>query len=482
MSKYHIEASYRQTLSNCLPGTRSAVIREVEKWFDSWHDLPICWLNGPAGCGKSAVSRVIAEKYDQKKRLAASFFFFRGDRNKITSLVPTLACQLSISKPDTREHILREINSDRHLLDKSPEVQFMALIIRTIKASSSIFSRKLLIIIDAMDECDDKLLMGKFIDTILKEQLPFRILITSRVEEHFRARLDTPEARSKIKYLELDKFDATEDIRMLFNASFARMREVHSRVLTDLPDSWPSDANRRSLVKKCEGSFIFAATLLNFLETTEHPKDRLKDLLTAKAGLDALYTQVFQSAFQAMPRDATFDRILRTVMLTTTPLPITALEELLQLKPGYVVYPMLSIQSILKIPSKDDQPILLLHTSFRDFLESQSRSKELYINPPYCHLLIAVDCLKSICKPPKAGIFYKGGQRYACLNWFIHINHAFSISGANILADQQVSSLITDDLPGLLLELWFNTIIASEVSQVLENISSAISHLEVMSV
>jgi len=66
----------------------------------------------------------------------------------------------------------------------------------------------MVIVIDALDECDDKDLMAEFIEVIIdafqeNPRLPFRIFVTSGVEEHVRRKLETSAARSVIHYLSL---------------------------------------------------------------------------------------------------------------------------------------------------------------------------------------------------------------------------------------------------------------------------------------
>src|ERR1700729_434101 len=98
------DAAYtsRGPLSACLHGTREDVIGGIVRCVKGG-DRPICWLSGSAGSGKSAVSLTIAKRYDEKGRLLASFLFLRGagGRSTIARLIPTLACQLSISVPAT---------------------------------------------------------------------------------------------------------------------------------------------------------------------------------------------------------------------------------------------------------------------------------------------------------------------------------------------------------------------------------------------
>ena len=68
-------------VARCDPGTRLKVIAQIRQWLDD-HDndkrAVICWLNGPAGYGKSALAQTIAESYAAEGCLLGSFFFLRG--------------------------------------------------------------------------------------------------------------------------------------------------------------------------------------------------------------------------------------------------------------------------------------------------------------------------------------------------------------------------------------------------------------------
>ncbi|KAJ3539082.1 hypothetical protein NMY22_g4895 [Coprinellus aureogranulatus] len=52
--------------SNCLPGTRQALIKNIQSWLDSstLRGLQhVMWIYGYVGCGKSSISQTLAEKY-----------------------------------------------------------------------------------------------------------------------------------------------------------------------------------------------------------------------------------------------------------------------------------------------------------------------------------------------------------------------------------------------------------------------------------
>ena len=112
------DAAYTRAghVARCCPGTRKDVIAEIIQQIDQHSDHPICWLNGPAGYGKSAIAQAIAERYAAQGRLAASFFFLRGagDRSTFARLIPTLSHQLSIAAADTKPVIQVVIDRELH--------------------------------------------------------------------------------------------------------------------------------------------------------------------------------------------------------------------------------------------------------------------------------------------------------------------------------------------------------------------------------
>jgi hypothetical protein len=60
----------------CQEGTRTRILQEIRQWADG-AGHPVCWLSGPAGAGKTTIAHNIAQEYDRKGRLAATFFFWR---------------------------------------------------------------------------------------------------------------------------------------------------------------------------------------------------------------------------------------------------------------------------------------------------------------------------------------------------------------------------------------------------------------------
>jgi hypothetical protein len=445
----------------------------------------MCWLSGPAGYGKSAISQAIAERYARENRLVGNFFFLRGagDRSTIARLVPTLSNQLYHHVPAVRASIQSAIENDPHVANHSPTHQFQTLIIEPIQvAGSHLAQMKPIIVIDALDECDDKELMEEFIEAVIgafKENhgLPLRVLITSRVEEHIRGTLETPEACSVVHRLSLQDFDAHLDIRAFFQSCFSTIYKKNRPVMRNVLPPWPSESDLDSLVKKSGGSFIFAATLIDLIRKGSGlPQDNLSLALTVEDGLDPLYARILA---EALPDD-NFQRVIGTIMLLTEPLSITFLAHLLQLRSGDIVQTLLGLQSILMIPGDDDQAIRLFHTSLRDFLISPLRSGKFFISPPARHLVIAADCLRVIAVRPKEDIFYSSMQMYACLNWCFHFEQGVTGEGDNLSNSLPIASLMSClmDFVSQSIDCWVNTSLLKAYAQ-LQVLRSAISKLRV---
>jgi len=441
----------------------------------------MCWLSGPAGFGKSAISHAIAELYHQKDRLIGNFFFFRGtgDRSILGRLVPTLTHQLYHRVQKTTCSIENAIKTDPLITTKSSTHQFQKLIIGPIRAASNAIPSfpAVIIVIDALDECDDKVLMQEFIEGVIRtfqenHGLPLRLIITSRVEEHIQETLETPAALSVVHRLSLPDFDARPDIRAFFQSRLSTLCSQKRRLMLDVSPPWPSESDLDSLVEKSEGSFLFATTLIDLISSRGLPQDNLRRALKAEGGLDPLYKRILADAH----RDNNFERVIGTVMLLTKPIPIVFLAHLLQLRPADIVQTLLGLQSILMIPGGDNEVIRLFHTSLRDFLTSPGRSPACFIDSPPRHLLIAADCLRVITVRPTDGFFYGDRDMYACLNWC----HHFEQGVTNGLGGDDLSDLMSClmDLASKSVDCWINTSLLEGVGQ-LEALRSAIRKLKV---
>ena len=459
-------------VARCVPGTRLEVIAQIRQWLNgSDKRAAICWLSGPAGYGKSAVARTIVEHYASKDRLLGCFFFLRGagERSHISRLIPTLAHQISLSVPAVKPLLEKALRDDPAVLGPSASlaIQFQKLIIEPIHSTTSKFlsishlAKQKILVIDALDECDDKAEIAAFIDVLLnaflgRTHLPFRILLTSRVEEHLRKIFDHSESQF-LYHLDLENFDARLDIQVYLKREFACIFNKNHRIMQRVPKPWPSAEDLDVLLDKAGSSFAFAMTLIQFVGENPMPHKALQHLLESGAdGLDSLYKQVLSSA----SKTAALHQILGTIMILEDNQSISFLSSLLNLEHEEVILGLLAVQSIIKVPGHDDQPIILYHTSLRDFLTIKSRSEQYFIDPPQQHLSLAIHCLKHLAEYPSKDFFEGDVVNYACFNWLHHILLGFQKQESYV--DEVVMSSFETLIEVLLTcgsKTWYNTIL-----------------------
>ncbi|TFK42109.1 hypothetical protein BDQ12DRAFT_762241, partial [Crucibulum laeve] len=465
---YHIlspvdDASYTrpEPIVRCHAGTRLKVISEIEKWIKHSDNCPILWLNGPAGSGKSAISQTIAEHYAAQNQLAASFFFLRGTgrRSSLWHLIPTLAYQVSMFDPAAKFILIDIMNNEPNLhRGQALYHQLVKLLINPIQAIG-LKLPEIIIIIDALDECNNKELISEFIKAIVdicntpNLQLPFRHFLTSRVEEHIQEEFYKSTTQSVIKYLSLKNFDATEDIELYLKGRLSLLCKSKSRMMLGVPGPWPSKEHLERLSRNAAGSFIIASTLVNFIETGKgHPDDNLKEALDMTDGLDPVYHQVITTALRENKTLRNthlhiLDRVLAITGLAEEPLSVTAISVLMERRAYQILQMLLGLQAILLIPEKDnDEPVRLFHTSLRDYLCSEQRSKELCINMQQSHRMLAIKCLQLVVKYSWKDDDSKnqGIAIYACKHWLHHLNESLkNAKNQDVLNDAILNSALS---------------------------------------
>ena len=77
--------------------TSMSALLKIERWTRDFTELPVFWLNGLAGMGKTTISQTIVERTFADGQLGASFFCSRDfpDRSNVKLIFPMLAVQLA---------------------------------------------------------------------------------------------------------------------------------------------------------------------------------------------------------------------------------------------------------------------------------------------------------------------------------------------------------------------------------------------------
>ncbi|KAF9886658.1 carbamoyl-phosphate synthase (glutamine-hydrolyzing) cpa2 [Aspergillus nanangensis] len=126
---------YKNQHTECLPGTRVELLREIYRWVEAPDSKCIFWLNGMAGTGKSTIARTVASCL-KGQSLGASFFFKRGeqDRGNAKLLFSTLARQLGGTVPQLVPGIQKSIKDDPDISRRVLREQFEKLILQPLIA------------------------------------------------------------------------------------------------------------------------------------------------------------------------------------------------------------------------------------------------------------------------------------------------------------------------------------------------------------
>jgi hypothetical protein len=410
--------------SICQEGTREEVLTKISAWSRATTGYPVCWLEGPAGSGKSTIAHTIAKQCDDDNRLAFSFFFSRGkqDRSDTTKFVPTFAYQLAQAFDAIRPSLRRTLTehpSIRHLRLRD---QIEKLIIRPALTIPRPI-QPLVVVIDGLDESSDNDILSDLIQLLVDttNHIPFRFLFTSRPERHIRQTFESTWAEGKVHFLSLRDFRARSDVRKYLQLHLSKIRDQNNHIMRDVPRPWPSEQALDVLVNQSDGLFIYVSTLVKFVaDMTDLPQERLQAAITTHHGVDPLYHQVLSAA----QKFRYFDRVIGTIIFLRHPLTISKLGQLLQLQSSHIRLALDGCQSVLAVPDSDQETVKPYHASLRDFLTDHNRAGVHFFDPQVYHVSILVTCLELI----RMNRDYDGGNHlfYACQNWCYHFSSALS--------------------------------------------------------
>lgn len=398
------DSAERSNAARCHPDTRIAVLDDILSWIqDKDRKTHILWLHGPAGAGKSSICQTIAEICRDIDDLAASFFFDQGDNER--ALIPTIAYQIAQSANVMKKHISTAVLKDPlQIFSKSLPTQMRELIVQPLNhvSNESILPR--LLLMDGLDQCrpedsQENILQALYI-AVKSGSFPLCILLSSRNEPHI---LDAFEGhlRDFTRVIALDeKYEPDKDIATYLRSSFTSIQRKHrhNRSLTSM-SSWPSDSTLQTLVSRASGQFIYAATIIRFVDVRhQSPSQRLEialglselhgdlDGLSPFAQLDKLYQEIFREVFDIR---LTL-RILGTVLLLQSPICLKDLEDLLGLQSGESEIALSKLHSVINISDSPDSLlkgrfVYFYHESLKDFLFDARRSGIYHIDCDAVH-------------------------------------------------------------------------------------------------
>ncbi|KAH7111684.1 vegetative incompatibility protein HET-E-1 [Dactylonectria estremocensis] len=415
----------------CLAGTRRELLEQVYQWANDSARERIYWLQGKAGTGKSTIARTVAHYFATQDRLAASFFFKRGegDRRNARRFFTTIAAQLVQRLPTVAKHVRHAIEATPDVAGKALGDQFEKLILKPLEAVHRGPSKAMTVVIDALDECDGdqdvKVIIYQLSRANRLPEAPLKFFVTSRFEPPIRLGLEDIHG----KYIELPLHEIPKPEIERDIAAFLESRLEQIRRQFHLPLGWPSQKQLQKLVQMAVPLFISTATACRFIEDRRHrggPKERLEKFLQCQTG---------SSSF-----NATYRPILDQMLGLDESGEEESIEDFKLL--GF-------LHSVLDIPSERSAPIRLFHQSFRDYLiDLKGGANKFIVDERDAHEMLAARCLQllseschlkeDICglrEPGKArehvdlrtiDRYLPSEVQYACLHWVHHLKGSAS--------------------------------------------------------
>lgn len=464
--------------NKCFPKTRTEILSRIKSWADDASQKPVFWLTGPAGTGKSTIAQSLLEGFDRQNRLAASYYFKRGedDQNGAMKFFPTIASQLREKVPFFASHLneaCRDVTTET-LRTMSLDKQFDTLIsgpLRNSADNSSNYQLARVILIDALDECEDRDKVHALLESLgtLPEvsAFPLRIICTSRNTQRLESVFSKIGKHDTLILHTFNPHKAGRDIRIYLKNTLAQIYQDWTDKQEE--ESWPSDDDLARLVELAtdpDPLFIYASTLCLFVSENRrgrNPVGQLRKWLNEPSHgllqMDRLYRPVLEEAFTMgaepyLPGEyeeecSTGRQVLASIVLLATPLSASALASLLGMEERVVTGWLRNLQAVLDVPQSPKSRVRILHQSFSDWLLRDlagapgEKEDKFHIDYGKGNAELALRCIKrmsadiiglkkDIChlkEPGKlAGEVEKTIRRsiprdlrYACVNWVYHL-------------------------------------------------------------
>ncbi|GKZ21603.1 hypothetical protein AbraCBS73388_007504 [Aspergillus brasiliensis] len=457
------DSYHNQHEEQCLSGTREELLLQVNDWGCSSDGPCIFWLNGMAGTGKSTIARSVARSFQDKGRLGATYFFKRGegDRGSARRFVSTVTRQLITAIPSLAPGVTKAIEDDPDISKRGFKIQFEKLLLEPLsKLDEGPNVRRLVIVVDALDECDDeqdlRLLLQLFPRIQESKLVQLRAFITSRPELPIQLGFQEERVKDNHRDLVLHRIPQPvieHDISLFLRHKLDRIAKERA-----LPPDWPGDAQFSALVKMSVPLFIFAATVCRvFGDYDLDPIESLAEILeyqNEESKLDGTYLPILHKISKHGERRRIkiveeFHEVVGTIIILESPLSVLSLSELLGISTRTISTRLSRLHAVLNIPENESAPVSLLHLSFRDFLlDPTTREKtDFWIDGGQAHQRLAGNCLdimrrrltENICKLPYEGFkrveiseetlgrsvsdYIPRELEYSCRYWTRHMVH-----------------------------------------------------------
>ncbi|KAF5349537.1 hypothetical protein D9756_008784 [Leucocoprinus leucothites] len=414
---------------------RNLCVRILEWGWSDEEAQHLLWLSGLAGVGKMAVVSRVAEEMKRVGLLGARFSFSRYNSQTDPGLVvPALAYQLALISPDFKRIVTQSLVKDPLIFYRNRRFQFKELVINPFLSLPSPPKTPLLIVLDGLDECNDRQAQREFVDMINHHihtegsRLRLRWLISSRPEPHLKITFSNPDYKANCLYEELEvESEASKDARRRLEWGFEEIRQRYPDRLTQ---DWPDKSAIRFIARRLSGHADGVSVILQYIGDEHHgdPSGQFDACLRLFEGtsgglyplyaLDLLYTQILSNVPETL-LPTTRHILGLLVYYESETLPALIHANFLEIHQVTFYQALECLRPVLFVPAiseADEKPIRIYRTSFTDYLKGQARSGKFALDEGASHLNVAMQGLRWLCHCRK-GHSASGSQPPPILTW-----------------------------------------------------------------
>ncbi|EAU93311.2 NWD2 [Coprinopsis cinerea okayama7 len=367
----------------CHAETRRRALETIEHWGT----LPradrrkrLFWLHGPVGMGKTAIAQTIAEEFEAKGILGASFFFSRTDpnRDRAERFVASLALQLAISIPALKPHVGAALRANPAILRKALPIQLQKLIIEPFRKIPP-FDEDKVVDIDGLDECEgsrpgaqdkekEQLLILHLIETMIDADLPLNFFLASRPEAWIQEAFeDSPTLSITTQRMDLSVDSQRDtDIERYFRDHLERIRhsKKHRLCFSKLTEPWPCELAVEVAIHRASGQFAYIDVIIRYVDDPYgNPVTRLEEITLgrARSGLNAMdqLFDLYRRILEAHPNREEMRHALGCLLIPIRQRPIgrplslafRAYDRIVGDGPGYMARALRGLHSLVRVPS-----------------------------------------------------------------------------------------------------------------------------------
>ena len=473
-----------------MNGTRVQILAELKAWAVNDAGPNVCWMNGMAGTGKSAIAHSFCKILEEKQMLGASFFCSRSASQELRDaslIIPTIAYRLAHVSPLIRSEICQVVEDEPEvgsLLTLSQ--QFSLLLVKPVqKVFGNSGKTCKIVVIDGVDECVRFGTVEKLIECVVTfaPDMPLKFFISSRDTSRIRNAFthNTSHPPKIVALHDIEENVVKGDIKTYLETSLSTI----ARKGATRPDHWPPSGEIDILLQRSDRLFVYAATVVRYIGVPDVDFRKrltliiLLEPLKVQEPLDSLYNEVMKHAFHSdLEPDEVFWRreTLSAVVFLLAPLSIASIASLMVRDKYETRFDLAPFCSVIRVPTSDNNAVSVFHASFREFIIHPSRCEKHFLDASRSHEMLTVKCLRYLNRtlrrnisdlasgttgsPPHETSIIPEVLRYCCLHWASHLAHALTCALAHA-AVVEVYGLLSVFVDEHLLH-WFECLSASQ--------------------